>query len=301
MGSLFRSRTKTVVAAVTILAAAVFFFAPLTAQARISLTQILAMVTDLAARVEALEQAGPGDDLERKVRELRHSAHASGIVAVSESVQDCVKVSERGEWAMYCEEKSVLTLSVVAGQELTLEGVEEGEPVSIVLKRVAWPDPQFASDKAFSIEVLVEKGADSLTFSLSPNEPLHDSRSVGETLLDLKASLLTDSLMSIVSNINNVAVVETESSGSLTAAYDGATGVLDVTVLNNGDLLAANYLVTVSGTPPQVPPVPAQRANLDPGTNGTLSFQFHPVSPLAAGDQCTGQSLISDGKGLRRK
>ncbi|MFN2271679.1 MAG: hypothetical protein ACK2US_12630 [Anaerolineae bacterium] len=236
---------------------------------------------------------------QRQLDYLAVPGYLPGLVGQVD-MKDCVKTEVDG---MDCEEKRALTIAVQEGDQVHIEGAHVfiddpcgDEPcptvvthtLRITMTKESLPNAQTSKDFEVTITVTnVDTGAN-VTFSLSPDHPLWDGNNEGAPI-DIRATLLTDSLVQLAVDMTDVKYVISESIASFTAAGTYQPGAnqaeMVVQVNNNGDL-QTNYLVTVRDCTLPADPVMPQGVTLDPGESRELVFTVNASQAFAAVDGC---------------
>jgi hypothetical protein len=238
---------------------------------------------------------------QRQLNYLTVPGYLSGLVG-QVAVKDCIEM----DMELECSDKTALTVAVHEGGEVHIEGAYtyavEGncddppcpgdgiftDTLVITMQKGTLPSAQTSKDFEVTITVTnVDTGA-SVTFSLSPDYPLYDGYNNGAPI-DVRATLLTDSLVQLVVNLTDIKYILTESAAELaaTGTYQAGANQAEMAVqIDNAGQLRTNYLASVLNCTLPVDPVIVQAATLDAGESRELVFTLNGHRAFTTADSC---------------
>lgn len=219
-----------------------------------------------------------------------NGSYAPGIVGVS-AIEHCTKVDRTSFW---CEPKKAILVSLPENQQVWLKGgirenaedLTSTQNLEISLLKIQQGNLG-SVPHTFTIEVKMKMESESWehAFKLSPEYPVYSSFQDPNYLKNTKiqASLLTDSLVRLLLDIEDIQAVEKESIGIIASStiverIQGkyGDGELEVRISNEGEL-RADYIVAFEGVPESLDiiPAPTRSACLDIQESSVLKFKLH--------------------------
>ncbi len=242
---------------------------------------------------------------QRQLDYLAVPGYLSGLVGYM-PVEDCIKTHNGKVVHFDCDEQYALTVAVQEGDEVNIEGTLTYEvesdcdtppcsgdgtftlPLEITMQKGTRPNAQTSKDFVITTTVKNIDTDYSFTFSLSPKDPLFDGQSAGKDI-DIRAQLLTDSLVQLVVYLTDIKYSLSESIANFTATgtYQAGANQAEMAVqVNNNGNLRTDYLVSVLNCTLPVDPVIAQTATVDASESHDLVFTLNAHRAFTTADSC---------------